>query len=82
MDEDTSAGAQENITINGTASSTSNGLAVSSFIGIDIPSATDMCIHCKLTRLSAGTNDTIADTVELHGVCLQFTSNKLGGFIG
>ncbi|MEA2056896.1 MAG: hypothetical protein U9O78_04330 [Patescibacteria group bacterium] len=77
-DEDTTAGAQETLTATGTASSTSNGLIATTVAGIDAPSATDMCLHFRVTRLSAHTNDTISDTVELLGLVLDFTSNKFG----
>ncbi len=79
-DEDTTAAAQETLTStdSGVASSTSNGLVLTTISGIDVPSATDACLHFKIKRLSAGANDTIADTVELLGVCLQFVSNKFG----
>lgn len=76
--EDTTAAAQETLTIDSTASSTSNGLVLAEITGIDIPSATDACLHFRITRLSAHANDTITDTTELLGVCLGFTSNKLG----
>jgi len=79
--ESTAAAAQETLSATGTATATANGMVVTSISGIDVPSETDVCIHCRLTRLSAGGNDTIADTVELHGVCLSWTSNKLGGTV-
>ena len=60
------------------ASATSNGLIVSEITGMDLPSATDICIHIRITRLSASGDDTIADTVELSGLALQYVSNKLG----
>ena len=76
--EDTGAAAQETLTAIGTATVTPDGLVVTTFTGIDLPGATDACIHCRVKRLSAGGNDTIVDTTELHGVCLNWTSNKLG----
>ena len=76
--EDTGAAAQETLPVTGTAAAVADGLVLTTFAGIDLPSATDVCIHCRITRLSADANDTIADTVELHGVCLNWTSNKLG----
>lgn len=76
--EDTGAAAQETLYVTGTADDTADGLVISTFTGIDLPSATDVCIHCRITRLSADELDTIEDTVELHGVCLSWTSNKLG----
>lgn len=76
--EDTGGAAQETLTVIGTAAAVADGLVISTLTGIDLPSATDACLHCRLTRLSADGADTIADTVELHGVCLNWTSNKLG----
>lgn len=76
--EDTSAAAQETLTATSAAGSTANGLVVVSLGNMQVPSSTDACLHCRITRLSAGGNDTIVDTVELHGVCFSFTSNKLG----
>ena len=76
--EDTTGAAQETLTLDSTASATSNGLVVGQLTGVDLPSATDVCLHMKLTRLSAHANDTIADTVELSGLALSYTSDKLG----
>jgi len=76
--EDTGAGAQEILYVTGTATVTADGFVVSTFTGIDLPSATDFCLHCRITRLSADALDTIVDTVELHGVCFSWTSDKLG----
>jgi len=77
-DEDTSAGAQDTDTEIDAASATSDGLVITSFDGMDVAGANDICLHGKLRRLSAGVNDTIVDTVELHGIALKYTSNKLG----
>lgn len=76
--EDTTAIAQDTENITVAASATANGLVVSNTPGLDLPSATDNILMVRLKRLAAGGNDTIADTVELHGVNLHFTSNKLG----
>lgn len=78
VNEDTTAAAQETVTVTSTASATANGLIVAEFSGVDAPSATDMCISFRIKRLSASANDTITDTVELHGVCFEFITNKLG----
>ena len=78
QDESTIVGPQETLTVLTTASAIAEGFRASTFIGIDIPSGTDICIHCRLTRLSADAEDTVADDVELLGVCLQWTSDKLG----
>lgn len=76
--EDTTVGAQETLSANEAASSTSNGMVITYFTGVDLPSATDICIHIRFTRLSAGGTDTIADTVELHGMAMTYTVDKLG----
>jgi len=76
--EDTEAGAQETLAITGAAAVVADGFVASIFTGIDLPSATDFCLHCRITRLSADVLDTIGDTVELHGICLSWTSDKLG----
>jgi len=76
--EDTSGSAQETLTVIGTASSTSNGFIVTSFSGIDLPESTDQAMFFKIKRLSAGSNDTISDTVELRGMLFTYTENILG----
>jgi len=77
-EEDTGAAAQETLAVTGTATATADGMVLTTFIVIDLPSATDICIHCRITRLSADGLDTISDTVELHGICFNWTSDKLG----
>jgi len=69
---------EETLTVVDAASSTANGLVVTTIEGIDAPSDTDATIMFKLTRLSADGEDTISDTVELHGVCFNYVSDKLG----
>ena len=80
--EDTSAAAQETLYADDAAPAQANGLVITTFIGIDAPSATDVCLHAQLKRLSSASagnqTDDIADDVELHGICMQYTSNKLG----
>lgn len=78
--EDTTAVAQETLdtSTSGIASSTSEGLVITAFSGMDLPSATDQAMLFKITRLSAGGDDTIADTVELRGMLFMHTRNTLG----
>ncbi|MHA1876711.1 MAG: hypothetical protein ACTSUC_09745 [Promethearchaeota archaeon] len=76
--EDTTQGADETLTAVDAASTTENGLVVTDISGIDAPSSTDASIIFRLTRLSADASDTISDTIELHGICFNYTSNKLG----
>jgi len=77
-DEDMTQDGEETLTAVDAASATANGLVVTDIEGIDAPSATDATIIFKLTRLSADGQDTISDTVELHGVCFNYISDKLG----
>jgi len=77
-DEDLTQDGEETLTAVDAASTTANGLVVTTITGINAPSATDATIMFKLTRLSADAEDTISDTVELHGVCFNYTSDKLG----
>lgn len=77
-DEDTTAAAQETLTVTSTASATSNGLIVAEISGIDLPASTDKAMFWRITRLSASANDTISDVVLMHGNFFEYTSNKLG----
>jgi len=77
-DEDTTQGAEETLTVVDAASATANGIVVTDITGINAPSPTDVSIMFRLTRLSADAQDTISDTVELHGICFNYVSNKLG----
>jgi hypothetical protein len=76
--EDTTAAAQETLEETGTTPAQANGLVVTQFDGVDAPGSTDVCVHCRLKRLGADTDDTLGDTAELMGVCLEYTSDKLG----
>jgi len=76
--EDTTAAAQDTDTSTDTACAQADGLNVLTKT-LDTVGASDMCMHFRLTRLAkAGSNDTIADSVEFHGACLRYTANKLG----
>lgn len=77
-DEDLTQDGEETLTTTDAASATANGLVITTITGIDAPSSSDATIMFKLTRLSADAADTISDTVELHGVCFNYTSDKLG----
>jgi hypothetical protein len=79
LNQDTTAGAEETLTILSLSSATAEGMNSATFTGINTPSDTDFCLHCRLTRKSGSATDTIADVVELHGICFRWVSNKLGG---
>lgn len=76
--EPTDGAAQDTLTITPTASATADGFVFSTFTGIALPSATDQAMLWKVTRLSAGLNDTIVDTVEMRGNAFCYTANRLG----
>lgn len=76
--EDTGAAGQDTETMNEASPITGDGLVVTLTGALDLPGATDICLHGQLKRLSAGGTDTIAASVELHGVSLRYVSNKLG----
>ena len=76
--EDTTAVAQGTLPITVSASTVAEGLVYSTFAALDVLHADDLCLHLRLKRLGADPNDDLGDTAELHGLCLQYTSDKLG----
>jgi len=83
VDEDTTANADDTLLANTDAdiyvsSSTPEGMILTTFT-LAAPSVTDACLHLRIKRRADLAADTIdADTAELHGICMTFTSNKLG----
>jgi len=84
VNEDTTPAAPDDTLLSSTdadvsiSSATANGFVLSTF-PISAPSATDVCLHLRIKRRADLAADTInGDTVELHGICMTFTSNKLG----
>jgi len=73
--EDTTAAAQGTLTVNSNAVAQANGLIFAEITGIDLPSATDVCMHCRVKRLGADPADDLTDTAEVHGVCFKYTSS-------
>jgi len=73
--EDTTAVAQETLTVNSNAIAQADGLIVAEITGIDLPGATDACMHCRVKRLGADPDDDLTDTAELHGICFKYTSS-------
>jgi len=76
--DDVSAVAQETLNIVSTASATSEGLAVATISGIDLPEATDKAMLWRITRLSANASDTITAVTHMRGQFFSYTANKLG----
>ena len=78
VNEDTTAAAQETLYVNPVMSTTAEGLVEATFTGIDLPDADDKLLYCKVTRVSDNVLDTIADTVELHGITWSWTTCRFG----
>ena len=74
--DDTTGSAEETLTTTGTASATSDGLVITAFTGIDLPSSTNQALLWKITRLSASANDTISGNVDMRGAIIEYTANK------
>ena len=77
-DEDTTVAADATLTSNATSSATAEGMVTTTFT-LAAPSATDVCLHLRIKRRADLVADTLAVDAELHGICMNFTSNKLGG---
>jgi len=78
LNEDVTAAAQETLTVTTSASTTANGLVVSTITGLDLPSATDRFMMIRVKRLGADGDDDLGDVAYLNGCGLKYTSNKLG----
>ena len=79
LNENTSASAQQVLASFETSSSTANGLIVSSFTIVNAQIvSTDFCVHISILRDGDETGDTLSDVAHLHGICLDYTSDKLG----
>jgi hypothetical protein len=78
LNEDVTAVAQETLTVTTSASTTTNGLVVSTITGLDLPSATDRFMLIRLKRLGADGDDDLSDVAYLNGCGFKYTSNKLG----
>jgi len=76
--EDTTASAQETLTVTKTISATSDGLTVATITGMDLPSDTDQLLVLRIKRLGADASDTLTDDAVLLGTGLNYTVNKIG----
>lgn len=75
--QDATAPAQATITQVAAASVTSNGMIVTLFSNeMSKPSESDVCFQLNVKRLAAGALDTIADTVELMGMCIHYSKKE------
>lgn len=77
LGEDTAKEAQTTITQVAAASVTANGMIKTTFSSEIIhPSEDDICLQVNVKRLADGTLDTISDTVELLGICLEYAKKE------
>jgi len=76
--EDTTASAQETLTTTQAISGTTDGLAIATITGIDVPSSTDQLLQIQVKRLGADASDTLADDCTLVGCGLKYIADKLG----
>jgi hypothetical protein len=75
LDESTAAAAEGTLSTTVSASTVANGFVFSS-ITLTAPSSTDQCLHMRLRR--RGDTDSLGDVAHLHGMCMIFTSYRLG----
>jgi len=75
--ESTDAAGTASAAVLASASTVADGLIVT-LTGTITIDTNDVCLHCKLERDGDDATDTLGDIVELHGIALVYTSNKLG----
>ena len=78
VDEDMTAAADATLVDNFAASSTANGLVVSEVGTLAVPHANDVCITMRIKRRADEAADTLGEDNHLLGLCVEYTSNKLG----
>ena len=74
-DESTIAAAQGTVPVTTSASTVANGLVMST-VALAAADVGDECVHLRIKR--RGDTDSLGDVANLSGICMQFTSNKLG----
>lgn len=78
LNEDVTAAAQETLYVVSSASTTANGLVVSTITGLDTPSASDRFMMVRIKRMGADASDTLGDVAYLNGAGFKYTVSKLG----
>lgn len=77
VDEDTTAAAEGTLSVTDSASTLAGGDGlVFSVIALTAPATTDYCLHMRIKR--RGDTDSLGGVAHLIGICMEFTSNKLG----
>lgn len=77
LNESVAAAADGTLSVTTSASTVANGLVLST-VTLAAPGATDQCLHMRIKRLGAAGADNLGDVAHLSGICMTFTSNKLG----
>jgi hypothetical protein len=72
------AAADATLVDNFAASSTAKGLVVSTIGTTAVPNAADVCLTMRIKRRADEAADTLGEDNHLHGLCVEYTSNKLG----
>ena len=76
QNEDVTAGADDTLSATTSASTTTNGLTITTITGMAAPEATDQLLIVRIKRLGAA--DSLGDVAYLDGCGLRYTANKLG----
>lgn len=76
-DEDVTAAAQGTLQVTTAASAVADGL-VRSTVTLAAPDVTDYCLHMRIKRRADLGADTLGDVASLSGICMTYTSDKLG----
>jgi len=78
LEEDTSSTTPDGtVTEVSTVSTTANGYEITN-VTLTTPSATDRICQVRITRLGTDAEDTADDEINLLGIVLEYTSDKLG----
>lgn len=74
-DESTIAAAQATVPVTTSASTVANGITIST-VTLAAPDVGDECVHLRIKR--RGDTDSLGGVANLSGICMQFTSDRLG----
>jgi hypothetical protein len=78
VDEDMTAAADATLVDNFAASNTADGLTLSTVGTLAVPNANDVCVTMRIKRRADEAADTLGEDNYLLGLCMEYTSNKLG----
>ena len=72
------AAADATLVNNFAASAIAKGLVISTIGTTAVPNAADVCLTMRIKRRADEAADTLGEDNHLHGLCIEYTSNKLG----